>query len=68
MINKSVIKTIGSQEMDRKDFLKYSGLVLLSLVGLKTIINVLNQSENKYTANNSNQKATNGFGGGRYGD
>lgn len=53
--------------MDRRTFLKYGGLFLLSLVGFKTIISLLTQSDNKLVANIQNKEATRGFGGGRYG-
>ena len=54
--------------MDRKDFLKYSGLVLLSLVGLKTVVNLLNQSDkHKLTVLEPKNEATHGFGSGKYG-
>ena len=66
MINKETIQTIKDKEMDRKDFLKYSGLVLLSVVGLKTVATFLNQSnQSKIVA--SNKDARRGFGGGKYG-
>lgn len=68
IIDKNIIKTIRDQEMDRKDFLKYSGLVLLGLVGLKTVASLLNQPDNyKLTANQSSEQATRGFGSGKYG-
>ena len=68
MINKNIIKTITDQDMDRRDFLKYSGLAVLGLVGLKTIASLLTQSEiQKPIANESSAKAINGFGRGSYG-
>jgi hypothetical protein len=68
VISKNIIKTIGDKEMDRKDFLKYSGVVMLSLVGLKAIISILSQSDDhKTSVINSQQRATHGFGGGKYG-
>lgn len=69
MINKNIIQAIKDKEMDRKDFLKYSGLVLLSLVGLKTVISIFMQSDDQKTfaVAKSQNKATHGFGGGRYG-
>ncbi|MFZ2125364.1 MAG: hypothetical protein WA087_01195 [Candidatus Saccharimonadales bacterium] len=68
MIDNKIIKAISDKGMDRKDFLKYSGVVLLSLVGLKTIISILSQSDNhKITVAESQQQAVRGFGGGKYG-
>lgn len=52
--------------MDRKDFLKYSGLALLSVVGLKTIATLITQTESKKLAE-SNTKSARGYGGGKYG-
>lgn len=66
MIDKDIIKTISDKEMDRKDFLKYSGLALLSVVGLKTIATLITQTESKKLAE-SQSKTGRGFGGGRYG-
>jgi len=48
--------------MDRKEFLKYCGLILLSLVGFRTVANLLNQQDNFDISKNNN-----GFGGGKYG-
>jgi len=68
VINKNIIKTISDKEMDRKDFLKYSGIALLGLVGLKTIISVLTQPDNhNVNTVNSHKDVKNGFGGGKYG-
>jgi hypothetical protein len=67
VINKNILQTIGDKEMDRKDFLKYSGLVLLGLVGLKTVASLLNQPENKLTVIESSKNVGRGFGSGKYG-
>jgi hypothetical protein len=67
VINKDILQTIRDQEMDRKDFLKYSGLVLLGLVGLKTIASLLNQDSQKFITNDSIKQANRGFGSGKYG-
>ena len=64
-VKKSIVKTISEKEMDRKDFLKYSGLALLSLVGFKGIISVFMQSQSKVIVNEKNKSR--GFGSGRYG-
>jgi hypothetical protein len=66
VINKDIIQTIRDKEMDRKDFLKYSGLALLSVVGLKTIATLLTQPEPKKLSESQN-KSSRGFGGGKYG-
>ena len=67
MINKSVIRAIGDKEMDRKDFLKYSGFALLTLIGLKSIVSLLIQTDDKTTLVDSHKDTAKGFGGGRYG-
>jgi len=68
VISKDIVKAIGEKEMDRKDFLKYSGAVLLSLVGFKAIIQILSQSDDHKTSIiKSQHNATHGFGGGKYG-
>ena len=65
MINKKTIQTIGSKEMDRKEFLKYSGLFLLSLVGFRSIISFLSQDDKyKIIASNDNPRS---YGSGKYG-
>lgn len=68
LINKEIIQTIRKKEMDRKDFLKYIGLVLISLVGYKTFISVLLNSGNKELSVVDPKKIENhGFGSGSYG-
>lgn len=67
MINKNIIQTIKDKEMDRKDFLKYSGIAVLGLIGLRGVASLLT-SANHHQANNASTKpATSGFGGGKYG-
>jgi hypothetical protein len=69
VINKNTIKTISEKEMDRKDFLKYSGLVFASVVGLRTIVTLLTQPEFPKTTviETQHHESARGFGGGRYG-
>lgn len=50
--------------MDRKDFLKYSGLLLVSVVGLKGLVTLLTQSESKTVVVQDSRR---GFGSGKYG-
>lgn len=66
MVNKSLVQKIGEQEMDRKAFLKYSGLLLASLVGLRGIISLLTVSDPK-PSTIDNQQTAKGFGSGKYG-
>lgn len=68
MVKKSIVQTIRDKEMDRKDFLKYSGLAIISLVGLKGVVSILTSSDdnpiNKITNSPENSR---GFGSGKYG-
>jgi hypothetical protein len=71
VINKNTLQNLRDQEMDRKEFLKYSGIVLLSLLGLKGIIMLFEPSTRHQTiVNTTTQKSettTKGFGSGKYG-
>ena len=67
MINKNIIQTIKDKEMDRRTFLKYGGLLLLSLVGVKTVFAFLSQIDNKVVTIDAPKKATHGFGASKYG-
>lgn len=62
---KNILQTISAKEMDRKDFLKYSGVVLIGLVGLKGIATLLTTAESKISA--KPEKITRGYGSGKYG-
>lgn len=66
VINRSIIRKLGEKEMDRKDFLKYSGIVLISVVGLKGIAALLAQAD-KSTVAVQPQQTSRGFGSGKYG-
>jgi len=52
--------------MDRKDFLKYSGVALLGIVGLRGIVSMLSVPDNKPSAP-AQKSDTHGFGSGKYG-
>lgn len=65
MKNKNILKSIREQKMDRKDFLKYSGVVLLTVVGFKGLMTTLSLSENKFVS--VEESTSGGFGSGRYG-
>jgi len=54
--------------MDRKQFLQYSGLALLGLVGLKTVVSLLAKTDDhKLTITELPKEASRGFGSGKYG-
>ena len=68
VINKDIIKKIGEKEMDRMDFLKYSGLALVAVAGLKTITNFISQPDNqKIKVAEAGKDSKRGFGSGKYG-
>lgn len=72
MINKSIVQKIRDQEMDRKTFLKYSGLMLVGLVGLRGAVALLTGADtHQNMASQSNLETSKanprGFGGGKYG-
>lgn len=62
---KNILQTIRDQEMDRRDFLKYSGIILIGLIGLKGFMALLMKPE--IPALSQSQKSGRGFGGGKYG-
>ena len=64
MIKNKIIQTISEKEMDRKEFLKYSGLLLLSLVGFRSFVSLLMNEKSTSISNNDNPR---GYGGGKYG-
>jgi hypothetical protein len=69
MINKKLIQDIGDKQMDRKDFLKFGGLALVSLVGLKNLLGILNSTDAKKNESNSSAqpKVDDSYGGTNYG-
>ena len=66
MNKKNILQNIRNREMDRKDFLKYSGIVLVGVVGLKSLLAILAQPELPRLSDTS-QVSKKGFGGGKYG-
>ena len=68
MISKGTIQAIKDKEMDRKGFLKYTGLLVLSLVGLKTVISLLSQPDNnKIITSKRGRDIASGYGNSGYG-
>ena len=67
LINKDTLRAISSQEMDRKDFLKYCGVVLIGLVGFKTFVSLLVQTPENSLSKGVDKGAVHGFGSGKYG-
>ena len=62
MINKNVAQLLN-KEMDRKDFLKYTGGVVLAVIGVTGLLNTIF----KLSGNDSNQAQTSGYGSTPYG-
>ena len=67
MSTKKIVQTISEKEMDRKQFLKYSGYALLSLVGLKGVVNLLTPVKEVRVESADQNKSKRGFGSGKYG-
>ena len=65
MINREILAKLRDKEMDRKDFLKYSGVVLLAAVGLKGVLALLAPADKPIVSTATDQKR--GFGAGKYG-
>ena len=68
-INKDIIKNIQNKEMDRKDFLKYGAMAVVSLVGLKGVVTLLTSHDgnSKSLPVENHKSQTSGYGGGSYG-
>jgi hypothetical protein len=60
MTNRNQIARLMSKEMDRKDFLKYSGGVLLAVIGISGLLNTLLRLGNE-------RGSQGGYGGSAYG-
>ncbi len=67
LVNKEIIQSIKRKEMDRKDFLKYCGIVLIGLVGFKTFFSLVEQADRQILSVRDGKKAVRGFGSGKYG-
>lgn len=66
VINRDILAKLRDKEMDRKDFLKYSGLLVLSVVGIKGILTAIGSIDSQQKGAQQS-KVTRGYGGGRYG-
>lgn len=67
MADKNIIQKITDKEMDRKTFLKFGGLAVLSVVGLKSVVSLLTQSERQVITLDAKTTKDRGFGSGKYG-
>ena len=65
---KEQVSTLAKKEMDRKDFLKYGGSVLLAAIGVTGLLRVLLSAHQQSTPSSStSDQADNGYGKSAYG-
>jgi hypothetical protein len=64
---KTQLDSLLSQEMDRKNFLRYSGGIVLALLGVTGLIRILLSSQKSTLAPTEAQKPSQGYGTSRYG-
>jgi hypothetical protein len=64
---KTQLDSLLSQEMDRKNFLRYSGGIVLALLGVTGLIRILLNSQKNTLAPTETQKPSGGYGTSRYG-
>jgi hypothetical protein len=65
---KSQLDSLLSQEMDRKNFLRYSGGIVLALLGVTGLIRILlSSSKTNPLVDSTAQKQSGGYGTSRYG-
>ncbi|NTW61556.1 hypothetical protein HGB24_02630 [Candidatus Saccharibacteria bacterium] len=69
VLDKGIVKSIKTMEMDRKEFLKYSGIILVGVLGLGGILKLVTNSNNQniIPISKSSGDGGRGFGNGRYG-
>ena len=58
------VETLLAKEMDRKEFLKYGGMIILSLLGITSILRVIVKENNSTTVQTP---SNHGYGSSRYG-
>lgn len=65
---KTQLDTLLNQEMDRKNFLRYSGGILLALLGITGLMRILLSSNSKSTGLIEGQtRNPRGYGSSKYG-
>jgi len=67
MALKEQIAALSQKEMDRKDFLKYTGSVLLAAVGITGIVRVILSAHQQTGTSTRNQEDLSGYGMSAYG-
>lgn len=63
---KNQMKDLLGKEMDRKDFLKYAGGIILTIVGVTGLLRVLLGSSQE-SSHNDAQRRSGGYGSSGYG-
>ena len=63
---KEQLDALFSKEMDRKNFLKYSGAILLGVLGITGLMRILTTSTHTQLFEES-KKPSGGYGSSRYG-
>lgn len=65
---KRLLHNLEEKDMDRRDFLKYAGALVLGVVSAKTALGLLIPEEmTKLPTGDNKQKTGRGFGASRYG-
>lgn len=71
MIGEKQIEKLLNSRMDRKDFLRYLGIMLFSVLGVGNAISAITEGHKRATpkslATTSLNTTKRGFGGGKYG-
>lgn len=65
---KKTINTLLSQEISRKDFLKAGGVIIISLIGIPSLLNTISKAFSGHGRQTSTLgQATGGYGARSYG-
>lgn len=64
---KTQLDTLLGQEMDRKNFLRYSGGIVLALLGVTGLVRILLGSQKTALTPTDTVKQSQGYGTSRYG-
>lgn len=67
MINKKIIQNIRNHEMNREEFLKYAGVVLVGAVSIKTALNLPGSTPRPRPSSTKVTTSASSFGGGKFG-
>lgn len=64
---KEQLDAVFTKEMDRKNFLKYSGTIMLGILGITGLIRLLMGSHLELPGNSAEQPKGSGYGSSRFG-